>query len=141
MKLLLIAAILCSIVACKSVSENHPPTQEAAKPSVPVAVTENNAPYLIATGFEPMWTLNLSIAQNGTYPVIFTTITEEMTGTLKKVAENTYEGMVTGKAKEAPLRVVITNVPCQREDGETKDPQTVTITYDKNTVSGCGRKP
>jgi hypothetical protein len=141
MKVLLIGFAICSIAACKSVTENHSSTKETAKPSVPVVVTENNVPYLIATGFEPMWTLNLSTAQDGTYPVTFTTITEEMTGTLRMVTDRTFEGMVKSQSKETLLKVVIADIPCQREDGETKDPQTVTITYDKNTVSGCRRKP
>lgn len=141
MKLLLIGFVVFSIAACKSTSENHTPTKETAKPNTPVAVTENNIPFLIATGFEPMWTLNLSIARNGTYPVTFTTITEEMTGTLRMVTDHTFEGIVTSQSKETLLKVVIADIPCQREDGETKDPQTVTITYGKNTASGCGRKP
>jgi hypothetical protein len=63
-----------------------------------------------------------------------------MAGNLKMLAEDHFEGMVKGQGKETLLKVVITNTPCMREDGETKDPQTATITYEKNTFSGCGRK-
>lgn len=143
----LAVVVLSSCVGKKKADQNEKTEDTVAnvsdreKETMSAIATENNVPYLIATGFEPMWTLNLSIAQNGTYPVTFTTITEEMAGTLRQVEDNAFEGMVKSQAKEILLKVVITNLPCMCEDGETKDPQTVTITYDKNTASGCGRKP
>ncbi|MFA6060001.1 MAG: hypothetical protein WC756_17470 [Taibaiella sp.] len=146
MKLLLILLATCSIAACKSVSENHPPSKEITKSdttspkkeTVPAIATENNVLYLTASGFEPMWTLNLYIAQDGTYPVTFTTITEKMTGNLKPTADHTFEGIVKGGTKEALLKVVIADIPCQGESGK-KDPQTVMITFAGSTSSGCGK--
>jgi uncharacterized membrane protein len=145
MKFLLISFAICSMVACKSTSGNRTPAHETATKdtpgnTTPIVASENPVPFFIASGFEPMWNLELSIAQDGTYPVTFTTVTGKMTGTLRIVTENNFEGIVKGEGKESLLKVVITNTPCMREDGETKDPQTAIITYKKNTFSGCGRK-
>jgi uncharacterized membrane protein len=147
MKFLLIIFAVCSIAACKSMSGNRQPVGETAKQdtsehTIPVVATENPVSFFTASGSEPFWDLNLSIAQDGTYPVTFNTVTGKMTGTLKMVAEDNYEGMVKSqKGKEKLLKVTIIDTPCMREDGETNDPQTATIIFENNTFSGCGKKP
>jgi uncharacterized membrane protein len=143
MKFFFLLLMICIFAACdtrQTAVETTKAAPAAQRSDKPVVATEQEVPFFEASGFEPMWSLKLNIGQDGTYPVSFTSVTEEMTGTLKKIGEHIFEGSIKGRSGEKSLRLTITDKPCPHEDGATKDPQTAIITLDGKGYVGCGKK-
>jgi hypothetical protein len=149
MKLLIPLFVMCALVSCNPITESQQPTRKPlaldttkAKPGTMIPA-EKQYPKTIylASGFEPMWNLQLLMADDGTYPINYVDVTGEMTGRLNEVSENIFEGTIKKNgAQEIKIKLVISSTPCMREDGETKDPLTATITINGKTSSGCCRK-
>ena len=149
MKVLIATLALLMLQSCNTVIEYDPPTgetvvQDTTKMKQDTTVTaakDHPKTIFIASGFEPMWNLQLLMTQDGNYPINYVDVTGEMTGSLKKVSENVFEGVLKKNGgEESSIKLVISNTPCMREDGKTKDPYTATITINGNTSSGCCRK-
>lgn len=146
MKILILIIMLCGLLACKTGREAPSQDQHTAAPqitgktqSTPVKATDKNTILFVASGFEPMWHLELSLTADSVYLITYTNITGEMTGKLRKVTAQVFEGTIQSGTKKGFFKLVISNKPCMHEDGATRDPQTATITFENNTSSGCGK--
>ncbi len=131
-------------VACNSKNKAENSTEikdTAAIASTPEQPhdTEQNAEYLVASGFEPMWSLRISKGKDDKYPVVFEAIDGKMTGILNLAGANTFEGIVSNDTgKEKDIKVIVRDAPCTMPSGEVVS-KSVTVILDKAQLEGCGR--
>lgn len=140
----LLALAMLQAIACnsKNKAENNTEikdTAATASTSEQSHDTEQNAAYLVASGFEPMWSLRISKGNDEKYPVVFEAIDGKMTGILNLTGANTFEGIVSNDAgKGKDIKVMVKDTPCTMASGEVVS-KSVTVILDKAQLDGCGR--